>query len=202
MAPDVSWSPFAEIIFVLLAAMFILAFRKPARRPMRVFWAGAMVVLAAAAIGTGVRGYQTVNAPLDDPSLFGLCSPPDPNLETIAADLRVENPPYLAPCQTGTEITLSRGETMAVALEASWYVDFGGNWTGLSVSDSSTLQATSGSPYQLPGPPNSQVGYEVGVFSANHPGETTVSAVVRSCRMTLDNCDRGNRWWITIRLTY
>jgi len=103
----------------------------------------------------------------------------------------------LQACAAGTTVTLSRGQTMAVALAAESNVDRSAQWTDLSVSDRNVVSALDGSPYTQPGPPNSHphFDYEVAVFRANQPGETTISAIYRGCAASL-GCDRGIRWWV------
>jgi len=173
--------------------MVYVAYRMRTRRSKRVF-AGALAALAITTIGTGVWGYHTVTLPLEDASYF--CNKPDPTPpSSIVADS------ILQACAAGTTVTLSRGQTMAVALAAESNVDRSAQWTDLSVSDRNVVSALDGSPYTQPGPPNSHphFDYEVAVFRANQPGETTISAIYRGCAASL-GCDRGIRWWVTIEV--
>jgi hypothetical protein len=197
--PGVSWSdqwsearPYVWIILALVAAMVYVAFRMRTRRSKRVF-AGALAALAITTMGTAVWGYHAVTLPLDDASYF--CNSPDPSPpSSIVADS------ILQACAAGTTVMLSRGQTVAVALAAESSVDRWAQWTDLSVSDRNVVSAFDGSPYTLPGPPTSHVEYEVAVFRANQPGETTISAIYRGCAASL-GCDRGIRWWVTIEVT-
>src|SRR5207302_6911449 len=132
--PDTSWggqasegAPYVWIILALVAAMVYVAYRMRTRRSKRVF-AGALGALAITTIGTGVWGYHTVTLPLEDASYF--CNKPDPSPpSSIVADS------ILQACAAGTTVTLSRGQTMAVALAAESNVDRSAQWTDLSVSD-------------------------------------------------------------------
>jgi hypothetical protein len=190
--PDVSWSPYVWTVLVLAAAMVYVAFQIRTHRSKRVFWAGALAGLAIATIGTTAWGYHAVNVPLDDPSFF-LCSSPEPSPpSSIVADS------ILLDCAVGTTVTLSRGQTVAVALRAGYDVDRWTQWTDLSVSDRNVVSALGGSPYTLPGPPNSQFDYELALFRANQPGATTISAIYRGCSPL--GCNRGTRWWVTIEV--
>lgn len=189
--PDVSWSPYVWIGLALVAAMVYVAFRMRTRRSKRVFWAGALASLAIATIGTAAWGYRAVNVPFDDLSSF--CTSPDPSPpSSIVADRILQN------CAAGTTVTLSRGQTVAVALEAEYGVDRWTQWTDLSVSDPDVASAVGGSPRSLPGPPNSHLEYEMAMFRANQSGETTISAVERGC--SPQGCDRGIRWSVTIEV--
>jgi hypothetical protein len=176
----------------LVAAMVYVAFRMRTRLSKRVF-TGALAALAITTIGTAVSCYHTVNLPLDDASYF--CNSPNPSPpSSIAADR------ILQACAAGTTVTLSRGQTVAVVLQAYYNVDRHSEWTDLSVSDPNVLSALGGSPYSLPGPRNSNSGYDVAMFRANQRGETTISAIYRGCGSPL-GCDRGIRWWVTIEVT-
>ncbi len=178
-------------VLALVAAMAYVAFWMRTRRSKRVF-AGALAALAVATIGTTVWGYHAVNVPLDDPSLF-FCSSPEPSPpSSIVADT------ILQACAAGTTVTLSRGQTVAVALAAGYDVDRWTQWTDISVSDRNVVSALDGSPYTLPGPTNSNVAYELAVFRANQPGKTTISAIYRGCSPL--GCNRGIRWWVTIEV--
>jgi hypothetical protein len=171
--------------------MVYVAFRMRTRRSKRVF-AGALAALAITTFGTAASCYHTVNLPLDDASYF--CKKPDPSPpSSIVADS------ILQACAAGMTVTLSRGKTVAVALEAEYGVDRWAQWTDLSVSDSNVVSALGGSPYTQPGPPNSHFEYELAVLRANQPGETTISAIYRGCAASL-GCDRGIRWWVTIEV--
>ena len=189
--PDVSWSPYVWIILALVAAMVYVAFRMRTRPSKRVFWAGALAGLAIATIGTAVWGYRDVNVPFDDLSSF--CNSPDPSPpSSIVADSTLQN------CAAGKTITLSRGQTVAIALGAPFGADRWTQWSDLSVSDPNVVTALGGSPSILPGPPNSHLQYELAVFRANQPGEAKISAVERGCAP--QGCDRGFRWWVTIEV--
>ncbi len=126
--PDTSWGgqwsearPYVWIILALVAAMIYVAFRMRTRRSKRVF-AGTLAALAITTIGTAVWGYHTVNLPLDDASYF--CAGPDPSPpSSIVADS------ILQACAAGTTVTLSRGQTVAVALEAEHGVDLAARFT-------------------------------------------------------------------------
>jgi hypothetical protein len=190
--PDVSWSPYVWIVVILVAAIVYLAFRMRARRSKRVYWAGALAGLAIATISTTVWGYHAVNVPLDDPSAF--CNSPEPSPpSSIVADSILQD------CAAGKTMTLSRGQTLAIVLQAYTNVDRWTQWTAFSVSDPDVVSAVGGSPYSLSGPRNSGFHYEVAVFSANQPGETTISSVLQGCAPL--GCNRGWRWWVTIEVT-
>jgi hypothetical protein len=192
--PDVSWSPYVWIVLVLEVAIVYVAFRMRAHRTKRAVWAGALVGLAIATIGTAVWGYHAVNVPFDDPSAF--CSSPDPSPpSSVVADSILQG------CAAGTTMTLSRSQTVAVVLRAYSNVDQYEEVTDFSVSDPNVVSAEGGSPYSLSGPPNSGFHYEVAVFTANQPGEATISAVDRYCNLNLQACNRGFRWWVTIEVT-
>jgi hypothetical protein len=191
--PDVSWSPYVSIGLALVAAMVYVAFRMRTRRSKRVFWAGALAGLAIATIGTAVWGYRAVNVPFDDPSAF--CSSPDPSPpSSVVADSILQD------CAAGKTMTLSRGQTMAVVLRAYSNVDQYEEVTDYSVSNPNVVSAVGGSPYSSPGPPNSGFNYEVAQFTANQPGEATISALDRFCNGNLQVCNRGFRWWVTIEV--
>jgi hypothetical protein len=192
--PDVSWSPYVWIVLVLVAAIVYVAFRMRAHRSKRAVWAGALVGLAIATIGTAVWGYHAVNVPFDDPSSF--CSSPDPSPpSSVVADSILQD------CAAGKTMTLSRGQTVAVVLRAYSNVDQYEEVTDFSVSDPNVVSAEGGSRYSLPGPPNGGFHYEVALFTANQPGEATISAVDRYCNGNLQACNRGFRWWVTIEVT-
>lgn len=192
--PDVSWSPYVWIVMVLVAAIVYVAFRMRGHHSKRAVWAGALVGLAISAIGTAVWGYHAVNVPFDDPSSF--CYLPDPSPpSSVVADSILQD------CAAGKTTTLSRGQTVAVVLRAYSNVDQYEEVTDFSVSDPNVVSAVGGSPYSLPGPRNSGFHYEVALFTANQPGETTISAVDRYCNGNLQMCNRGFRWWVTIQVT-
>jgi hypothetical protein len=152
-----------------------------------------LAALAITTIGTAASCYHTVSLPLDDAGY--LCNSPNPSPpSSIVAD-RV-----LQACAAGTTVTLSRGQTVAVVLQAYFNVDRYSEWTDLSASDPNVVSALDGSPYSLPGPPNSNIGYDVAMFRANQRGATTISAVYRGCGGPL-GCDRGIRWRGTIEVT-
>ena len=189
--PDVSWSPYVWTVLALVAATVYVAFRMRARVSKPVYRA-ALAGLALATIGTTVLAYHAGNAPYDDESSF--CSTPDPSPPTS-----VEADRILQECAAGTTVRLSRGQTVAIVLAAHYGVDTQSRWTDLSVSDGNVVTSLGGSPYMLPGPPNSQLQYEVARFKASQPGETTVTAVYRGCGIV--GCDRGVRWWVTIQVS-
>jgi len=190
--PDVSWSPYVWVILALVAVMVYVAFRMRTRRSKRVF-AGALAALAIATIGTAVSCYHAVNLPFDDPSSF--CSSPDPiPPSSVVADSILQD------CAAGKTVTLSRGQRMAVVLRAYSNVDQYEEVTGFSVSNPNVVIAVGGSPYSLPGPPNSGFHYEVAQFTAIQSGEATISAVDRYCNGNLQVCNRGFRWWVTIEV--
>ena len=118
-----------------------------------------------------------------------------------SANIGGANVPGLNTRSFSTTVELREGQTMAVALAAESNVDRSAQWTDLSVSDRNVVSALDGSPYTQPGPPNSHphFDYEVAVFRANQPGETTISAIYRGCAASL-GCDRGIRWWVTIEV--
>ena len=190
--PDVSWTPFVWIVVVLAAATVYLAFQVAARRSRRVIWAGALAGLAIATVGTGVWGNNALNVPLDDPGYF--CNSPDPSPpSSIAADTILQD------CAAGKTISLSRDETVAVALVDLWNVDVGTQWIDLAAADPNVLREVRLA--SVPGPANSQLTYLVGVYRANQPGETTLSAVQHCCNQNFGSCDRGRRWSVTIKVT-
>ena len=190
--PDVSWSPYVWTVLVLVAAFVYVAYRVRTRPSKRVFWAGALAGLAIATIGTTAWGYHAVNVPLDDPSFF--CHSPDPSPpSSIVADR------ILQECAAGKTITLSRGQAVAVALEAEWNVDVGTQWGDLSVANSNVLRDVA-TPITVPGPANSHRDFTVAVYRAYQPGEATISAVWRWCNGNLMTCDRGARWSVTIEV--
>jgi len=191
--PDVSWSPYVWIVLALVAAIVYVGFRMRARRSKRAAWAGALVGLAVATIGTAALGYHAVNVPFDDPGAF--CSSPDPSPPSSVVADRI-----LQSCAAGKTMTLSRGQTMAVVLRAYFNVDQYEEVTDFSVSNPTVVSATGGSPYSLPGPPNSRFQYEVARFTANQVGVATISAVDRFCNGNLQACNRGFRWWVTIEV--
>ena len=131
-----------------------------------------------------------MNVPLDDPSFF--CTSPDPSPpSSVVADSIVQE------CAAGKTITLSRGQMVAVALESEWNTDVGSQWTDLSVENSNVLRDVN-TPISVQAAANSSLRFEVAVYWADKPGETTISAVVRWCNENVMICDRGARWWVTI----
>lgn len=190
--PDVSWTPYVWIVVVVAAATVYIAFRVAARSSRRVTWAGALAGLAIATVGAGVWGDHALNVPLDDPGYF--CNSPDPSPpSSIAADTILQD------CAAGNTITLSRDGTVAVALVDLWNVDVGTQCIDLAAADPNVLRKVRLA--SVPGPANSQLTYLVGVYGANQPGETTLSAVQHWCNQNFGSCDRGRRWSVTIKVT-
>lgn len=188
-SPGVPWSPYLWLVLVLIAATAYVAFRLRTRRTRRLLVAGALAGLTIATIGAAE---YAVNFPLDDPSFF--CQSPDPSPpSSIVADTIVQE------CAAGKTVTVSRGQTVAVALEAEWNVDTGTKWTDVSVANSGVLHDVN-APIRVAGQSVSNRYFVVAVYRANQPGDTTIDAVEHFCNAIL-KCDRGARWWVTIEVT-